>query len=90
MQGEPRLCKSQGLRVQEVISNKSRENFGTLLETWKHRKMAKEKTKIQSETSSPSQENLGAMYVEENSIAEMISSEIKKQVWEAMKELKSK
>ena len=49
---------------------------------------------MQSQTSSPSQESLGAMYIEENTshtpeIPEMISTEIKKQVWEAMKELKS-
>ena len=55
--------------------------------------MAKQKAKMQSQTSSPSQERLGAMYKEENTshtceIPEMMSTEIKKQVWEAMKEIK--
>ena len=49
---------------------------------------------MQSQNSSPFQESLGATYIEENTshtpeIPEMISTKIKKQVQEAMKELKS-
>lgn len=55
--------------------------------------MTKRKTKLQPQTSSPSQETLGAMYIEENishppHISDTIATEIDKQLQEALKKFK--